>query len=504
MTWFGVSRQGSSGRASVAVAQPVANTTAVPPKLKRRLTQRQLTMMTIGGAIGVGLFLGSSVTIRLAGPGVILSYLFSAVIAVIVAYSIAEMAVVHPVAGSFGVYAQTYLNEWSGFAVRATYAFVQIIAIGAEVTAVAIYFSIWFPATPQWVWVIGVSVCLIAINVMQVGNFAEFEYWFAIIKVIAIVAFIFVGLGLIFGLGPVSAVGFSNLISHGGFLPHGMKGVWLAMTLTLTSYMGVEIIGVTAGEAAQPEKTIPRAMRTVSLRLILFYMLSMIVMLSMTPWDRMGSGINGSPFVFAFAAVGIPFAGSIMNLVVITAALSSANTNLYLTTRTLFSLSRDGYVRLSALLRRPRREEIWRSLLSSARVHWRNGSRHTARYLCTRTSLPAALRCRGRRHVLRVDRCPAGTHFFPPLVGPRARRSATDPPAVLALFADCRPDSSRRHHDQHLLCGGSAIYGPELRAVPPGDHGFLLDVEANKPQQTQGQRRSRFFNISKRLATSLR
>jgi L-asparagine transporter-like permease len=131
---------------------------------------------------------------------------------------------------------------------------------------------------------------------------------------------------------------------HGGFLPHGIKGVWLAMTLTLTSYMGVEILGVTAGEAKQPEKTIPRAMRTVSLRLILFYMLSMIVMLSITPWDRMGSGITGSPFVLTFTAAGIPYAGSIMNLVVITAALSSANTNLYLTTRTLFSLSRDGYI----------------------------------------------------------------------------------------------------------------------------------------------------------------
>jgi AAT family amino acid transporter len=301
-------------------------------------------MMTIGGAIGVGLFLGSSLTIRLAGPGVILSYLFSAVIAVIVAYSIAEMAVVHPVAGSFGVYAQTYLNEWSGFAVRATYAFVQIIAIGAEVTAVAIYFSVWFPSVPQWIWVVGVSAGLIAINALQVGNFGEFEYWFAIIKVLAILAFILFGLGLIFGLGPIHAAGFSNLTAHGGFLPHGMKGVWLAMTLTLTSYMGVEIIAVTAGEAAQPEKTIPRAMRTVALRLILFYVLSMIVMLSITPWDRMGSGLTGSPFVLTFSAAGIPYAGSIMNLVVITAALSSANTNLYLTTRTLFSLSRDGYV----------------------------------------------------------------------------------------------------------------------------------------------------------------
>lgn len=301
-------------------------------------------MMTIGGAIGVGLFLGSSVTIRLAGPGVILSYLFSAIVALIVAYSIAEMAVAHPVAGSFGVYAETYLNEWSGFAVRVTYAFVQILAIGAEVTAVAIYLSAWFPAVPQWVWVVGFSAGLIAVNGLRVGKFGEFEYWFAIVKVIAIVAFILTGLGLIFGVGPAHAIGFSNLTSHRGFLPNGWKGVWLAMSLTLTSYMGVEIIAVTAGEALQPEKTIPRAMRTVILRLILFYVLSIAVMLSMTPWDRMGSGITGSPFVIAFAKAGIPYAAEIMNLVVITAALSSANTNLYLTSRTLFSLSQDGYV----------------------------------------------------------------------------------------------------------------------------------------------------------------
>ena len=278
----------------------------VLPDSERALTQRQLTMMTIGGAIGVGLFLGSSVTIRLAGPGVILSYLIGAVIALIVAYSIAEMAVTHPVAGSFGVYAQTYLNEWSGFAVRVTYAFVQILAIGAEVTAVAIYFSVWFPSAPQWVWVLGVSVGLIAVNGLQVGKFGEFEYWFAIIKVITIVAFILVGLGLIFGVGPAGAIGFSNLTSHRGLLPNGMKGVWLAMSLTLTSYMGVEIIAVTAGEALQPEKTIPHAMRTVVLRLILFYVLSVIVMLSMTPWDSMGSGITGSPFVMAFERSAFP------------------------------------------------------------------------------------------------------------------------------------------------------------------------------------------------------
>jgi AAT family amino acid transporter len=318
----------------------------LPPEtteLKRKLTQRQLSMITIGGAIGVGLFLGSSITIRLAGPGVIVTYLFSAVIALIVAYAIAEMAVVHPVAGSFGVYAEIYLSPWAGFAVRATYGFGQIIAVGAEIIAVAIYFGFWFPSVPQWAWVVGVSIGLVALNTLQVSRFGEFEYWFALIKVLAIIVFIVVGLGLIFGLGPKHAVGFSNLTSHGGFFPFGLKGVWLAMTLALTSYMGVEVIGVTAGEAEEPEKTIPRAMRTIVFRLILFYVLAMTVMLAMTPWNQMGSGITGSPFVGAFSAAGIPYASTIMNIVVITAALSSSNTDLYLTTRMLFSLARGGY-----------------------------------------------------------------------------------------------------------------------------------------------------------------
>jgi len=314
-------------------------------ELRRRLTQRQLSMLAIGGAIGVGLFLGSSVTIRLAGPGVIVSYLLGAVIALIIAYSLVEMAVVHPVAGSFGVYAETYLSPWAGFTVRATYALIQIIAIGAEVTAVAIYFTFWFPSVPQWIWVVGVSIGLVALNTLQVARFGEFEYWFAFIKVLAIVVFIVVGLGLILGLGPRPAVGLSNLTTHGGFLPYGWRGVWLALTLALTSYMGVEIIAVTAGEAERPEESIPRAMRTIVFRLILFYVLAITIMLAMTPWNHAGTGtgITGSPFVSAFSAVGIPYVASIMNLVVITAALSSSNTDLYLTTRMLFSLSRGGY-----------------------------------------------------------------------------------------------------------------------------------------------------------------
>src|SRR5438034_5096240 len=297
-------------------------------------------MIPTGGAIGVGLFLGSSVTIELAGPGVIVTYLLSALIAMVVAYSLAEMAVVHPVSGSFGIYAEKYLSHWAGFCVRATYGLVQIIAIGAEVTAVAIYFAFWFPSVPGWTWVVLVSAGLVVVNSMQVGNFGEFEYWFAMIKVVAILAFIAVGLALITGLGSGHAIGLANLTQNGGFFPHGLRGVWLALTLAITSYMGIEVIAVTAGEAQRPEESIPRAMRTIVFRLIIFYVLAITVMLAMTPWNRAAGGISGSPFVRAFETVGIPFAAGIMNLVVITAALSSANTNLYLTTRMLFSLSR--------------------------------------------------------------------------------------------------------------------------------------------------------------------
>jgi L-asparagine transporter-like permease len=312
--------------------------------LHRRLSQRQLTMMAIGGAIGVGLFLGSSVTIRLAGPGVILSYLLGAGIALIMSYVLTEMAVVHPVAGAFGVYAEKYLNPWAGFAVRATYGVAQIIAIGAEVTAAGIYISYWFPHVPQWIWVALVSAALVAVNSMQVNRLGEFEYWFAMIKVAAIVAFIIVGLGLIFGVGSRHPLGLANLTQYGGFLPAGWKGVWLSLTITVTSYMGVEIIAVTAGEAERPEVTIPRAMRNIVYRLIGFYVLAIAIMVTMVPWNQTsGSGLSGSPFVTAFAAAHIPFAAAIMNFVVLTAALSSVNTNLYLSTRMLFSLGRGSY-----------------------------------------------------------------------------------------------------------------------------------------------------------------
>src|SRR5215471_12085398 len=203
--------------------------TSTEEGLKRKLVPRQIAMMALGSAIGVGLLLGSTVTIRLAGPGVIVTYLIGALIALVMGYALAEMAVVHPIAGSFGVYAERYLSPWFGFVVRATYAFIQILAIGAEVTAVAIYFGFWFPAVPAWVWVSAVSTLLVCLNCAQVNRFGEFEYWFSVIKVAAIVSFIAIGLALVFGVGTGRPMGVQNLTAGpGGFPPHGWRGAWLA------------------------------------------------------------------------------------------------------------------------------------------------------------------------------------------------------------------------------------------------------------------------------------
>ena len=319
--------------------------TPEPEGLHRRLGQRQLTMMAIGGAIGVGLFLGSSVTIRLAGPAVILAYLCRS--------RHRSDHVLRAVGDGrrpsccrrIRSLCRDLSQSLGRFFGRVTSGVAQIIAIGAEVTAAGIYISFWLPNVPQWIWVVLVSAALVALNSMQVNRLGEFEYWFAMIKVAAIVAFIIVGLSLIVGVGPRHAIGVANLTRHGGFFPTGWKGVWLSLTITVTSYMGVEIIAVTAGEAQHPEVTIPHAMRNIVWRLILFYVLAIAIMVTMVPWNQTSSSstLSGSPFVTAFAAAHIPFAAAIMNFVVLTAALSSVNTNLYLSTRMLFSLGRGGY-----------------------------------------------------------------------------------------------------------------------------------------------------------------
>jgi len=314
-------------------------------QLSRQLSSGQLSMIAIGGAIGTGLFLGSSLAVRIAGPGVIVSYLIGAVIALLFMGALSEMAVAHPTAGSFGVYAELYLHPWAGFTVRYTYWAAQCIAIGGEATAIAIYCQWWFPGTAKWMWVLGFAAALLYINARSVGNFGSFEYWFAMIKVVAIVLFIGFGLALLIGAGPRPAIGFSNLTSNGGFLATGWRGVWMAMVFVIFSYMGTEVVAVAAGEAKDPATAVPRAMRTMVGRLILFYLGAIFILICIVPWNRIqpGSDVTASPFVKVFQLTGIPAAAHIVNFVVITAAASSMNCNLYLVSRMMFSLARGGY-----------------------------------------------------------------------------------------------------------------------------------------------------------------
>jgi len=314
--------------------------------LARQLSTRQMTMIAIGGAIGTGLFLSSGLAVREAGPGVILSYALGAGIALLLVGVLAEMAVAHPAAGSFGVYAELYLSRWAGFAVRYTYWAAQSIAIGGEATAVGIYCAWWWPQVPQWVWIVGFSAALLYVNARSVGAFGEFEYWFALIKVVAILMFIAFGAWLLAGL-PAGGPGISpHFTSEGGFLPFGASGVWRALCFVIFSYIGSEIIAVTAGEAQDPATAVPRAMRSMLGRLTLFYIGAITVLVGVVPWNRIGAGdgsITASPFVAVFHLIGLPAATHAMNFVVITAALSSMNTNLYLATRMIFSLARGGY-----------------------------------------------------------------------------------------------------------------------------------------------------------------
>ncbi len=308
--------------------------------LHRSLTPRQLSMIAIGGAIGTGLFLGSAISVKLAGPAVILSYCAGALIALTVMWALAEMAVAHPVAGSFGVYAEMYIHPWAGFVVRYTYWLCQVVAIGSEVVAASIYCKLFYPSVPAWVWIAGFSAALVYINASSVANFGTIEYWFAMIKVVTITVFLILGAALLLGIG-FPRIGAANYSVHGGFLPHGWTGMGLGVAMAIFSYLGLEVVAVTSGEAAQPEIAVPRAMRWTLLRLGIFYIGGLAIVVGVVPWTQVGLG--ESPFVRVFQTVGIPAAAGLMNFVVLTAALSSVNCNLYLTSRMIFSLARGGY-----------------------------------------------------------------------------------------------------------------------------------------------------------------
>jgi len=312
--------------------------------LHRGLSKAQIVMIGLGGAIGTGLFMGSGIAIGSAGPAVILSYALAGAVALVMVFSLSEMAVVHPTAGSFGTYAETYLNPWAGFVVRYTYWISQVIAIGGEAVAAGLYMTFWFPEVPVWMWSLGFSLVLLYFNSRSVNNFGTIEFWFAFIKITAIVLFIILGAVTIFGLGR-PGIGFHNLTElPGGFMPNGFSGVWVAVIVGIFSFNGIEVIAVTSGEAQNPQVAIPAALRTMVFRLFAFYILALTIIVTTVPWTATGVKVVAqSPFVSVFAHSGIRHAAGVMNFVVISAALSSMNTNVYLCSRMLFSLSRGRY-----------------------------------------------------------------------------------------------------------------------------------------------------------------
>jgi AAT family amino acid transporter len=308
--------------------------------LRRDLSSAQLSMIAIGAAIGTGLFLGSGFAIGFAGPSVLVSYGFGAVIALLLMGCLAEMTAAHPTAGSFGSFAEHYVGPFAGFAVRYAYWASLVLAIGTEVTAIAIYMRYWFPAVPGWYWITGFSLALVGINLINVRLFGNVEYTFSFIKISTILLFIVLGARLVFTAPPDSGVGFSNYVSHGGFFPKGLSGTWAAVIPACFSYLGIEMIAVAAGEARDPEKAVGRAFRLTLVRLLFFYILTLGLMMAIIPWPE--ASTRESPFVKVMEATHVPGAASLINFVVLVAALSAMNSQLYTATRMMFSLARGG------------------------------------------------------------------------------------------------------------------------------------------------------------------
>ncbi|MCA3867193.1 MAG: amino acid permease, partial [Burkholderia sp.] len=309
--------------------------------LHRGLSTAQLSMIAIGGAIGTGLFLGSGFAIGFAGPSVLVSYAIGALIALLLMGCLAEMTVAHPTSGSFGAYAEHYVSPWAGFLVRYAYWASIVFAVGTEVTAIAVYMKYWFPAVPGWYWIVGFSAALIGVNLVSVKVFGAVEYVFSMLKIAAIVAFIALGAVVVFGAPAGSGIGFANYTAHGGFFPKGVWGMWVAVIVSIFSYLSIEMIAVAAGEARDPHQAITRAFRATMLRLVFFYLLTLALMLAIVPWTAAGS--DESPFVKVMAATHVPGAAGVINFVILVAALSAMNSQLYITTRMMFSLSRAGY-----------------------------------------------------------------------------------------------------------------------------------------------------------------
>lgn len=310
--------------------------------LARQLSAMQQAMMALGGAIGTGLFLASGLAVNIAGPAITLTYLLVAVIALLLGSALAEMAVAHPTAGAFGVYAEIYLSPFAGYAVRVSYWLMEVVATGGQLIAASIYMAYWFPSIPGAVWVLAFAVALIVVNARVVGQLGTVESMLVLIKIAAVALFVVVATFTLFGLTGSPAIGLQHLTDRGGFMPFGISGVWLGSCFVIYSFIGVEIVGVTSGEAADPSRTIPTAMRRMVIGLSVIYIVTITLLVALTPWNELGVG--ESPFVSVLKRLRIPYAAGVMNFVVLSAALSSANANLYIMTRTMFSLARAGFI----------------------------------------------------------------------------------------------------------------------------------------------------------------
>ncbi|MGG0187191.1 amino acid permease [Bacillus rhizoplanae] len=307
--------------------------------LNRGLKQRHITLMSLGSAIGVGLFLGSASAIKLAGPSILFGYIIAGLAIFFIMRALGEMAIEQPVAGSFSKYAHDYLGPLAGYITGWNYWFLWVVTCMAEITAAGIYMEYWFPDIPRWIWALIALVLMSALNFLSVKVYGELEFWFALVKIVTIICMIVIGTGIIlfgFGNGGV-ATGISNLWSHGGWFPNGFSGLLLSLQMVLFAYLGVELIGVTAGEAENPKKTLSKAIDNVFWRILIFYVGALFVMMAIYPWNEFGE--KGSPFVLTFEQIGIAKAAGIINFVVLTAALSSCNGGLFSTGRMLFTLA---------------------------------------------------------------------------------------------------------------------------------------------------------------------
>lgn len=315
----------------------------VQSKLQRSMKSRHLFMLSLGGVIGTGLFLGSGYAIGEAGPaGAILAYLVGGLLMYLAMVCLGELSVIMPVSGSFQAHATKFIGPATGFVVGWVYWLSWAMYVGLEFVAAGLLMKRWFPDVPVWIWCAIFIILLFAINSLATRSFAETEYWFAGIKVLAVILFIIIGLGAIFGLLSMESEP-TPYLSHfigDGLLPAGIAGVFISMMTVIYAFQGSEIMGVAAGETEEPEKNIPKAIRNIVVRVLLFYVLAIFVLSAIVPWKE--AGVLESPFVTVFDMVGIPYAADIMNFVILTAILSVGNTGLYASTRIMYSLSENG------------------------------------------------------------------------------------------------------------------------------------------------------------------